>query len=755
MRALVGAAGLAAAVFGTTPAKGAECLPGPVVVPGLYGPPVWLGAAGGTDWRPQIGDPRWSGSPLNQFQQNPGGMESTDGMFRVLVSGSTLYVAFEAMDDTSLGFGDVVYFGFTRGTAGTGAYAVKITVDTTTASVSPPAASVPHDPTLPVQNDIGYIDWFDTTNATGATPTWMLHAGDRPGWLTDVATWKGSPGIGWGVTFKIDLGMAGAAGAMRLFHGMVVDHGGTIGALTLATPVAASGTGSVNGDSIIPISPGVFCDDNDPDTLPNNECWQSFDAPGTACSAGISFDSTDIGVWNGSALTNQIQGCSSTGTSCPTDGSTLTNKFRVNLHNVPSGGITAHAVRAHIRIADWGSTIADPNAPWNEIPLFTANVFTAAQGVLTGDTSWAWSYNSGTLDATIDYTCKGGANDYCPKLPGGDDHHQCMLVELGRAPGVGPEYGKFVRAAVYRNMDYTGLSSVDRTATVSIKGLLKKTGEDKDRDVYLHLIRKNMPAHGDKPLWLPAEAMVKAEQYAAKPPAIPPNLYDRRILSQKRLAGMVAKPQAAVAPKPAPGAAAPAAPKSGAAAPAAVALLPTAGAQVAKIPVLAYPALTPHQVLSSVWPTYEVKTYYDTGKTYTVKGQARRVLQPMAPFGLYMAHDGPLYGFTDSLEALDGVRLEQIAPDWWVARKIKCEGSFRVRAKITAEESPKTVAPGPGPGPAPGPGPCPTCGQCPDCKVKPGACNCVIGRTAAGGLGALAAAAAVMLGLALRRRRQG
>src|SRR5215813_6852947 len=133
MRALIGAAGLAAAVFGSNPARAAECLPGPVVVPGLYGPPVWFGAAGGTDWRPQIGDPRWSGSPLNQFQQNPGGMESTDGMFRVLVSGSKLYVAFEAMDDTSLGFGDIVYFAFTLGTAGTGAYAVKITVDTTTA----------------------------------------------------------------------------------------------------------------------------------------------------------------------------------------------------------------------------------------------------------------------------------------------------------------------------------------------------------------------------------------------------------------------------------------------------------------------------------------------------------------------------------------------------------------------------------------------------------------------------------------------
>jgi MYXO-CTERM domain-containing protein len=686
-------------------------------------------------------------------------MESTDGMYRILVNGTTLYVAFEAMDDTSLGFGDVAYFAFTRGTAATGAYAVKITADSTTAPVAGPAPGVPKDPTLPVKNDAGYVDWFDTTNVTGATPTWTPHPGAIPPWMSDVATWRSSPSVGWGITFKIDLTAAGVAGDMRIFHGMTVDHGGSVGVLTLATPVtAATAAASVHGDTIIPTSSGTFCDDNDADTLPNNDCWQKFSAPGTACTAGITFTSTDVGVFAGSSLTNAIQACGGAGHPCPTDGSSITNKFRVNLHNVPSLGVTAHAVRAHIRLADWGSTIADPNAPWVEIPSFTPNVFTAQQSVLTGDTSWSWTYDSTTHDATIDYTCKAGPNDFCPKLSS-TESHQCMLVELGKAPVVGPDFGKFVRAAVYRNMDFSGLSSLDRVATVSLKGLKKVTGEDKDRDVYLHVTKKNMPPHGDKPLWLASEAMVQTARYAADPPAMPLTLNDKELRTRAQSPEIRELLKRATAQQQAPAAPAPATPAGVAVRPPpkGVIALPPMGAEVALIPVLAYPTMSAHQALTTVWPTYEVKTYYDTGKTYTVKGESRRVLQPMAPFGLYLAHDGALYGFSESIEALDGVRLEQIAPDWYVARKVKSESSFRVRAKVAAEETPKSggvaVTPPPG-GPPSGNGPCPTCGQCPDCKVQKGSCNCVVGRDTAGGVSALVAALAFALGLGLRRKRR-
>jgi MYXO-CTERM domain-containing protein len=733
--ALLSAAFLAASTVAST-ALAQECLLGPVEVPGLYGPPVWFGAAGASDWRPQLHDPRWSGSPLNQFDKTPGGVESTDGTFRMLISGTTLYVSFEAMDDTTLSFDDAAYFAFTQGTGGSAAVAVKITPDSTAPSVAPPALGVPTDLTLPAMTTAGNVDWFNTPNSTIASPVWTAHQTEIPPWLTNIATWRGSPGVGWAITFQVDLSALGVTGALRMFHGMIIDHPTPTGILTLGTPVIPALAASVNGDSIIPQSSGNFCTN----PTPNKPCWQDVSAVGTACTAGITLTSTNIGVWNGSALTNQFHGCGGA-TPCPTDGTSIRNQIRVKVENVPSLGVTAHAVRAQIRIADWGAAIMSPNAPWKLVTPFPLDgVFTAQQSALTSDPSWAWNYNSGTQEAIIDYTCNAAPNSYCPTLStaaGASD--QCMLVELGRAPGVSAEFGKYTQAAVYQNMSWSGLSSIERPATVSLRGIKAVTGEDKDRDVYLHVLPKNMPPHGEKPVWMNTEAMVQAAEYALNPPPVPMNALDKRLRIQDGKGGQSGQKLLAQKPGASDGK---------------VQRPPSMGA-AANVHVLQYPTMTGHQALSAVWPTYEVKAYYDTGTTFTVKGLTRKVLEPMAPFGLYLSHNGALYGFTHSIEGMDGVTLEPIGQDWYVARKVKSESSFRVKAKIVAEETAKAgPGPGNGTGGATGGVPCPPGGQCPECKVHPGHCGCRIGYEGHAARGALGGLAALGIAFGLRRRRR-
>ena len=251
----------------------------------------------------------------------PSGTDSVDGTFRLLVKGQILYVSFEATKATALTFADIVYFGVTRGTGGLGAFAVRMTPDGTTLPVKAPGAGVPKDPTLPVKTDAAYVDWYDTTNSTVAAPSWTAHPGEIPSWLTDVATWRGSPGVGWAMTFKVDLTAIGVAGDVRMFYGMKVEQGSST--FTLSTPVLPAATSSVNGDTIIPRSSGDTCDDADPDQLLNNPCWKPVALGGP--SSGITIATADIGVLKGSSLTDRFEACGPGRTPCPTDGSSITN----------------------------------------------------------------------------------------------------------------------------------------------------------------------------------------------------------------------------------------------------------------------------------------------------------------------------------------------------------------------------------------------------------------------------------------------
>jgi hypothetical protein len=310
---------------------------------------------------------------------------------------------------------------------------------------------------------------------------------------------------------------------------------------------------------------------------------------------------------------------------------------------VPTAGSAPFAIRTRIRVADWGMTIADPNAPWNDFGI-PPDVFVRPPAYFTTP-PWMWNQTGTTAD--IDYTCALDGvtgHGYCPWVPNAKaagQQHQCMLVEIGLAPGVTGTPGWVIQTpAVYRNMEFGPLSTLSEPATISLKGLQKVTGVPADRDVYIYVETKNLPPHGLSPMELRQDELARARQYAMHPVALPrpnPNSKDR----------------AATAPSEA---------------------------------LLELPLLTGDQALSEVYPTYRVFGYYDSGKTIKVKGQVQKVLVPMAPFGFYLDHKGTFFGFNHSLEFLDA-RAKEISPNFYVIH-VPNEGEFHVRTNISAEERP-------------------------------------------------------------------
>jgi hypothetical protein len=195
-------------------------------------------------------------------------------------------------------------------------------------------------------------------------------------------------------------------------------------------------------------------------------------------------------------------------------GTTCTNRFRVEAQNVPAGA-APFSLRTRIRIADWGSTIADPNAPWIDFGI-APDIFVRAGPF--ANPPWQWTQRGNTVD--VDYTCAlSGSARYCPPLPGSTQPYQSMLVEVSVSPpAMGAPGFNIETPAIYRSMAFGTLSTLSEPARITLKGLQKLTLAAVDRDVYLYVETRNMPPHRDVPMALSEPALQAAREYAAHPP---------------------------------------------------------------------------------------------------------------------------------------------------------------------------------------------------------------------------------------------
>jgi hypothetical protein len=594
-------------------ARAQDCLLTPVPVPGLSGLPTWF-SDGAIPVRPELDDPRWGGAPTYTLATDP----ANSTALRILRQGTRAAVTLQVLADSNgTSFLDSVYFAIQPTTGSTTAHLFRIQPMTSGA-------------TDPVPTDFAVQGQYYVLSGGTWTPTTA-----PPGWIHDIATHRNSPGGGvvWAVSFKFELGMAGVtpAGDFRVFYGIEVHQSGT-SVTPYSTP---SPTGAVIAGTPVPEAPAN---------------WLTTSGLSTACTGGARIDMFGIGTDNPNGE-HLIDADGDPPANPATPANPAVNTFHADVFDIP-GSIPAGLIRARFSLAQWGSTIADSNAPWTVVPISPGPPATNADNVPnTAATVPAGPANS----RRIQFTCTPGAGQsYCPLLTG-IDPHQCLLVELRAAPTFNV---RFSRAAAYRNLDFEGLSTLDRSAQITIKGLQAKTGVPKDRDVYLYVKTNNLPAPGSEPLWLPTRAMAEARDYARRPPM--------RVEAKPPREPNDGKPPVGVAANPASAAADPAAARaSGFAHP---------------------PVLTGYQKISEVWPTYEVHVYYDSGELVERKGEKLKRLVEMVPFGFFLYHDGPLYGFLHSIEG-EGFTLETVAPNFYKAR-IKNEGAISVRTKIEAVERP-------------------------------------------------------------------
>jgi hypothetical protein len=385
---------------------------------------VWLPPSpGSTAWRAQLDDPRWAGGPVSFFQFGPPGSDKSVAFYRAVAtynstSGSSqIYVSIQVRVDPDGRDGfDSVLFGLTQGVGAAGAYLLQIFPESP--STAPVDGGVPHDPQFPRPGSPSNISLYQRN--PNPPHQWSLQG--NPPWLKNVATWLGSPGVSWAITFQIDTstpdsGIAIGTGAQVVF-GTGINSDGGITWLSSAPQVATDA--GIGGTAITPDA--AAWPQLPPQALPASP--NAPPAPCVDCPAGMAVYPSTIGVLVDGGLSsadggNPINTC----VGCR-------NTFRVEVHNVPATiGSAPFSLRARIRVADWASTLGDPAAVWSPCGMST-EVFSADRSTFTPDAGWRWGFDAGTVD--IDFTCSatdGGA--YCPSAaPGTTQPRQILLADI-------------------------------------------------------------------------------------------------------------------------------------------------------------------------------------------------------------------------------------------------------------------------------------------------------------------------------------
>jgi hypothetical protein len=181
----------------------------------------------------------------------------------------------------------------------------------------------------------------------------------------------------------------------------------------------------------------------------------------------------------------------------------------------------------------------------------------------------------------------------------------------------------FGRSSVYRNMDFDKSSTFSRAADVSVEGL-GALGTDSHRTVYLFVQTLNMPANIDP-----------------KPP--PPEPGPGEVGVTERIRRYVASGEVGDEP-------------------------PTAWE------------------IAQVMPTHLVHVYHATADTFTEDdGTTLPILRPQTSFGVFLQHDGPLFGWDHQLQ---GGALQELAPNFYRLR-VPNDGVATITTRVVAHEKPR------------------------------------------------------------------
>ncbi len=650
------------------------CIGGPVAVPGLSGAPNWFGTELASSTNPtgarfDIDEPRWASAPLMPFD---GTMSSGSPTYRILKYQNYLYVSFHApVGSTGT---DAVFFGFSEGPTSTKpAYLIEI---------YPPRAGGGPDP-LPTP--VGHIQIFSPLNGWKQAST--------PGWLQDVRTWR-SPetGLAFGVNFRIAYKTSGtsdnssAATAkvvlsrtqpFKSFFGMGIQVDPEF-TLEYTTPVLSPVlTDFVNTGIHVPAD------------IAN---WAPYDGVSSPCMEGVTIEPNNI-------HTGHPNGCS-----LYTGDPVAQNTFTVDPQSIPgkTPPFGPDVVRVQLALAEWGGLYADSQANWK--------VIDGTSGGSMSSGAWNWAWNPlptgpapNTLgSARITFTCDLLGNAYCPTLNLADPAsvapaevvNQALLATLFLDPNTNHSGTlRIKRGAAYMNMIPLGLSESKKKATISLRGTPPpRDAKVKQRDVYLRVVRRNMPAHGDALIAPPLQEAQRIARFLKAPGPSPFQLLPdegdpeptddvppvKGAAAQQKPTtppsanyGKPRKPGDVVAPNPNEP----------------VKRQEPAGTTLPYPLPFEYSSATTHELISRSLPVYEVHSYYETGETVPDgRGKRRKALRALAPFGYVLHHDTPFYGFTDRIKGV-GSALSEVQPGLYKV-SVPVDGSVQIETTIRAEEQP-------------------------------------------------------------------
>jgi len=364
---------------------------------------------------------------------------------------------------------------------------------------------------MPVSN--GGTTYYNVTVYTGSgTQAWTTIA--TPSWVTDTTrVWmNNSSGAGknrWVVQMRVPLGTAGVnvGSNFKMWHYAQIDYNYIVNPLGIPIPpvtavIPYSWPRTDNATN--PVTKYVYYEDQQifpqKPTFPAPDVWGDFSLQNPSTSnwasagcGGISIATSDIGIQNGTGLSNISVNSTNTFFAKPT-----------NTQTGASGAVPANTLSATFRFANWGIQVGDvTSTSWDSPTALTSVVDTTGipaysgipgpgqppQGNINGQ--WQLSAaekcqftgTAGVTDATGTFI---PGNPSCATTNPTRMLHQCMLVELN-----GPEQNFLVKSA-FRNMNFVHASTFKREAEVSVVGLPALSSGK--RDVYLFVERKNMPS---------------------------------------------------------------------------------------------------------------------------------------------------------------------------------------------------------------------------------------------------------------------
>lgn len=446
------------------------CLPLAQGVPGLPTAPNWFSTdAAAPPLRPDIDDPRWTGAYNRGFGDGTGLEAQFRGVYMNpdWLGKKSLFLQWNVVFDGSLDNGlDRLYVGFNNGGSNPADTLVLKVVAYNSSSVDIAAGAPGSVLALTM----------DATTGLG-TP---LAA--PPGWLNNTKVWLTRTPIGWAIDMYVPYDPA-AAGLFSDAGIKLTDPFNFFYQIYVLTPTRISGSAATGGFVAHkwPLASSNVFSGLSGDVYPHPPTsWDSFHPstgagdPMCPTTGGVSILSSGVANMVDGGAPNIIIRFSKTGVP-----PLPVNTLFANVDNQTGAALPPTSITARFRIADWGSLVADPAAPWDDVrggaAVTNAVPIPIGKPVVTAGNPPPLNFNWQLSAAE--------AGPYMGAKPS----DQCILVEL-KGAGI-----TFFSDSARQNHLILPASQVVRRAQISVEGLTPLAGSTGHRDVYLAIEQRNMP----------------------------------------------------------------------------------------------------------------------------------------------------------------------------------------------------------------------------------------------------------------------